>query len=325
MIVVRKVHFIVNPVSGRSGSARLVDDLGRRLRSVGCEVWIRKTAAGGDCRRFAAESMRERADFLVVVGGDGTVNEAADGLLAMTDSTQRGATTAAPSSGHSVPILVVPTGTENLLARYLGIRADVDELWRILQAPRCVTLDAGTVNGRTFLMVAGMGFDAEVVRRLSTDRRGHIHYGSYFGPLWRSFWSYRQPQVSVEADGVMLFEGRGMVFVGNIPRYAIGLRLLDRATPFDGLLDVCVFDCSWQGPLLRHAVSVLLRRHIGTRGVVYRQAKHVRVGSKTHPIGQIGQVAVPMELDGDLAGELPAEFGIRPSAVSFLVREGWQA
>lgn len=212
------------------------------------------------------------------------------------------------------PILVVPSGTENILAKYLDVRGNAERLRQILHDGKAVSLDLALRDRRPFLLVAGIGFDAEVVRRLAEDRDGHISYLSYSAPLWRTFWSYRHPQVSVEADGAVVFEGRGMVFIGNVPRYALGLQLLQKASPFDGLLDLCVFECTSQAGLLRHSLNVLLRRHVGTEGVVYRQARNIRVWSKE---------AIDVELDGDFAGSLPATFEILPAAVQFQVAANW--
>lgn len=299
-----KIHLIVNPVSGRSGRGRIIRRIGESLNAGGGLLTLHETRKSGDCHEFARQAAEAGADALIVVGGDGTICEAAGGVFSALGGTP------------GCPILVVASGTENLLAKYLGIPADADALLGILHEGRAVTMDLAFMNDRPFLMVAGMGFDAEVVRRLSASRRGHISYLSYAGPLWRTFWSYKHPEVSVEVDGSLVFEGRGMVFVGNIPRYAIGLRLLAKASPFDGLLDVCVFECAWQATLLRHSLNVLLRRHIATSGVVYRQARRVVVRSAR---------AVDVELDGDLAGALPAVFEIRPSVAQFLVSAEWSS
>ncbi len=212
--------------------------------------------------------------------------------------------------GDGVPILVVPQGTENILAKYLGIRAEADWLWRALVDGSESTLDVPVMNGRPFLLIGGIGFDAEVVRRVTLTRGGHITYLSYFWPLWRTFWGDSFPAISVEVDGQPVHEGPAMVFVGNVPRYAVGFRILEKAVPADGLLDVCVLPCRWQGGVLRHAANVLLRRHLGSRGVVYTQARRVRVWARQ---------PVPVQLDGDVAGWLPAEFEMPGKRVRFLV------
>lgn len=292
------IEFIVNPVSGRSGHRALVEDLRRRAESAGLTVAVRRTERAGHAEALAREACGNGTAVLVVVGGDGTVREIINGL-----------------SDAAPPILVVPGGTENILAKYLGLRRDVSMLWPVLRDRREVDLDVVLSGGRRFLLVTGIGFDAEVVRRLTLDRSGHITYLSYFWPIWRSFWSYRHPQVVVEADGKQVFEGPALVVVGSIPRYGMGLRLLARASPCDGLLDVCVFQCCHQLTLLRHAVNVLLRRHVGSRGVFYHQARRVRVSSDE---------SVPVEIDGDLAGSLPLEFEIAATKARFLVARDWQ-
>lgn len=299
----REIHFIVNPVSGRSGSRALVGRLESLLRGDGCRVTIKETRRAGDCFEYARSAAESGVDALVVVGGDGTLSEAAGGVHRVRAQGREGC-----------PILIGATGTENLLAKYLDVRGSAHDLRQILRDGREVSLDLATRDGHPFLLVAGIGFDAEVVRRLSANRKGHIGYLSYTAPLWRTFWSYRHPQVTVEADGAVVFEGAGMVFVGNIPRYAIGLRLLRNASPFDGVLDLCVFACRGHLGLIRHSVDVLFGKHIGSRGVVYRQARRVRVWS---------DAAVDVEMDGDLAAPLPATFEILPAAAPFLVAPGW--
>ena len=295
------VHVVINPVSGRSGGWEVICDLCRRMEAVGWTVAISRTGRIGDARAAATRACSDGARALVVAGGDGTVSEAASGMV-----------------GNGVPILVVPRGTENILAKYYGSALDADLLWQTLREGREIAMDIPVTNGRRFMLLAGIGFDAEVVQRLTRERKGHISYLTYFWPLWRTFWSHAYPHLSVEADGVKVFEGAGLAFVGNVPRYAIGLRILDRASPVDGLLDVCVLHCRRQDQLLQHAVNILRRRHVGGRDVIYTQARRVRV--------QAREQRVPLQLDGDFAGWLPegAEFEITGVRARFLVRRDWR-
>ena len=255
------------------------------------------TAKAGDATRFAQEADRRGTALVVVFGGDGTIREAANGVL-----------------GRNTPLLVVPSGTENILAKYLDIRANPDQLVRVIRDGAPYEVDAIRRGVAHFLLVAGIGFDAEVVRRLAEARTGHISYASYFWPIWRTFWSYRHPQVYVRADGATIFRGRGMVFIGNVPRYAIGLRLLQLAHPADGMMDICVFPCISHLSLIRHSVNALLRRHLRRGRVIYRQARRVEV-SADGPVN--------LEIDGDLGSPLPAVFEVAPRAVRFLVAADW--
>ncbi|MFH1419597.1 MAG: diacylglycerol kinase family protein [Planctomycetota bacterium] len=288
-----RILVVVNPVSGRGKRRETLASLIRRLREAGCSVVVLETAKPGDARAAAAQSCRDGCDVLIVAGGDGTINEAVRGLV-----------------DESPPILIVPMGTENILAKYLGLPTDCAGLLEVLREGRSVQLDVATRNGDRFLLVAGVGFDAQVVREVSRVRKGHISYFSYLGPLWRTFWSYRHPRLRVDCDGEPIFDGEGLVLLGNVPRYAMGLRVLSRAVPDDGLIDACVFECPRRVSLLRHALNVLLRRHPGRPGVVYRQAKTVRVASDEQ---------VPVEVDGEVGGWLPAEFTITETRARFLV------
>lgn len=311
-----RISIIANPVSGRGGVSRALASTCQCLEREGFSVTAFETRAAGDAARLSAEARRTGAEALVVIGGDGTVREAAAGLLRATDE---GPDHATP------PILVIPTGTENILAKYLGLTAAPDQVARVLREGRTLAIDVGLANGSPFLLVAGAGFDAEVVRRLTAERGGHINYASYIHPLWRTFWSFRQPYLQVDADGATVFRGQGMVFVGNVPRYAVGLRLLHKADPSDGLLDLCIFSCRGRLSLLRHAINVLLRRHVKSRGVTYLQAKSVTVrpaedvrpGDRLDPPRRAAPVHV--EIDGDLAGELPMTFEMARRQLHFFV------
>ncbi len=292
------VHLIVNPVSGAGAPARrMLSEFCERLSSLGFHVSVHRTAGPGDAAVLARQCCERPCRVLVVAGGDGTVREAASGM---------------PRAG--VPMLVLPAGTENILAKYLGMTGKAEWLCEVLRANKQSTFDVATMNGRPFLLMAGVGFDADVVRRLAACRTGPITRLDYFGPIWRAFWGFRHPALRVETDGEFLTEGRGPAYVGIVPRYAVGLRILDRAVPNDGLLDVCVLRCSGRLSLLRHAMRILLRRHTRSSEVTYRQARRVRITSN-EPMG--------IQLDGDWAGFGPAEFGIRQNAIRFLVPPGW--
>lgn len=259
---------------------------------------VHATEAAGHAAAIARALPRDTPAVLVA-GGDGTLREAAEGLL-----------------GRSIPLAGLPTGTENILARELGWRCGSSAAVNTLLHGRVRRIDAGSAAGRIFLVVAGVGFDAEVVGRVSRRRGRHISYLNYGWPLWRTFWEHRYPDLQVAVDGRMVFEGRGLVIAGNVARYGIGLRILERADPADGLLDVCVFPCSHSGKLLAHAAWTLLRRHVRCGGAVYAQGRRLQLRSSSR---------VPVELDGDVAGWLPVDLEIHPQALLVLQDPGGMA
>lgn len=296
------VQVVVNPVSGRTSSEPLVTALAQRVEAMGSTARVHRTTGTGDGARVVAGCNPETCRALVVVGGDGTVREAATSVKS------------------EVPIVVLPRGTENLVAKYLGMTADVDAAARLLRDGVPVDIDIAearwATSTRKFLLVGGVGFDAEVVRLVHGGRRGHISHMSYFWPILKTFLTFRHPTIRVETDNGVMFEGRGMVFVGNIPRYAIGLRLVPKADPRDGFLDVCVFECASRLRLIRHAMMVALGRHVGSKGVHYSQTRGVRVSATDH---------AEVEIDGDLAEPLPVEFRMNGERARFLVSPNWRA
>jgi diacylglycerol kinase (ATP) len=299
-----RIIVIENPVAG-SARGRVVERrMLHRLRAEGARLDVLTTAAPDDARRFA-RTLPAETDLVIVVGGDGTVNEVVDGLLSGDVRRQE------PS--RRPPIFIVPRGTENLLAKSLGLSIEAVEKTLLRKQWHTAEFDVGVAGGRRFLCVLGVGFDAQVLRHLLRRRRGHITHFDYFWPLWRTFWEWRFPPLRVEMDDRLVFDGRGLAFVGNISRYALGLRILRDARPDDGLLDVCVYACERQVSLLRHSAWTAMGRQIGRRGVIYQRGRRVRISSNR---------PLPVEVDGELFGATPIECSVEPRAVRFVTPAG---
>ena len=286
------VHLIINPHSGYGGQKHRLADLRTALRGARIPFVEYVTKAPADATRYAA-TLPGDTSAVVVVGGDGTVNEVVAALV-----------------GTDVPILPCPAGTENLLAKELKIPANPARLVEILLRRRIVSCDVGRINGRNCLLIIGVGFDGEVVRRLANIRTGHISHLSYFWPIWRTFWEHDFPRMRIVADGEEIFDGLGMAFIGNISRYAVGLRICKDARYDDGLLDLVVFSCSRPHALVLHAAWTLLRRHPLKGNVIYRQFKKLRIESDT---------PVPSQVDGDVGPSTPLDIEVLDTRVKLLV------
>ncbi|MHC4666732.1 MAG: diacylglycerol/lipid kinase family protein, partial [Planctomycetota bacterium] len=120
--------------------------------------------------------------------------------------------------------------------------------------------------------------------------------------------------MEVEVDNEEVFRGRGLVFVGNISRYAMGLQVLHDADFSDGLLDVCIYKCASRVRLVKHSLMTILKQHTHGSDVIYRQGKRVTVSSKAADIAT--------EIDGDPGPALPIEIKVIPHAVNCIVPEG---
>jgi len=286
------VHVIINPHSGSGMKRRTLSELRSALRRQGREVVEHRTTAPGDATAYA-RAVRDQTEGVIVWGGDGTVREVASAL-----------------AGTNVPVLACGVGTENLLAKELRIPAHPHRLAEIFAAGRTVECDLGMVNGQNFLLIMGVGFDGEVVRRLATIRRGHITHLSYFWPIWRTFWEHDFPRIRVRADGEEVFDDYGLAFVGNISRYAVGLRICRDARYDDGLLDLVVFTCTRQQALVLHAAWTLLRRHPLKGNVIYRQFRRARIDTDR---------PVPSQIDGDVGPNTPLDIAVHAGKLRLLV------
>ncbi len=285
-------HIVINPSSGSGPKRSALMGLRSALRAQGRRLVEYRTRGPGDATRYV-QSVRDQSELVVSWGGDGTVREIASALV-----------------GSEVPLLACPAGTENLLAKELRIPSHPGRLAGIVAAGSTAEFDLGIVNGQHFLMIMGVGFDGEVVRRLATVRRGHITHLSYFWPIWRTFWEHDFPRIRVAADGEEVFDDNGLAFVGNISRYAVGLRICRDAEFDDGLLDLVVFSCRQQTALVLHAAWTLLRRHPLKGNVIYRKFRRARI--ETTPV-------VPSQMDGDLGPDTPLDISLHPGKLKLLV------
>lgn len=292
------IAFIVNPKSGASHSGIHTRPMEKYLASRGFEVRANLTSSLEDACELATEAAVDYDCAVVVAaGGDGTIREVAHGL-----------------EGSDKPLLIIPQGTENLLANELGYDHRLDSVIKIFEAGFTKYLDLGRANGRCFTCIAGFGFDGQVVAKVHRARDGHICHMDYFWPIWRSFWAYKFEPMKVTADGNEIFNDRGLVFVGNISRYALGLNILHKADYSDGLLDVCIYKCRSHVHLLKHSVLTIAKRHWKKNDVISLQAKKVTVAAESE--------AIATEIDGDPGPRLPVNIEVVPRAVKVLVPQG---
>ncbi len=301
----RRVLIAANPRAGYQNRREIVERFSQELLTRGFEPVIHNEIdqLAQDAERLLA-SGQLRA--VVAAGGDGTFRLVAE------------------RTPPGTPLFILPLGTENLLARYLELSTDVVELTRIIAEGRTVRFDAGQVNDgktgdRLFTLMAGCGFDAEVVRRLHNERSGHIHHLSYAKPILDAIRKYEYPELRVYyapdgSDELTTEITARWVFVVNLPRYAGGLSFAPQASGTDGLLDVCTFK---EGSLmygLMYLGGVMLGQHEGMQDFTRVQTRRLRVEAAGN---------APYQLDGDPGGELPVEFSVLPGRIRLLIDPSW--
>ncbi len=293
-----RVLVFANPIAGMGSGKAMALALEKRLKREGynAEAIFERPEGLSD------EEIARETSAVIAIGGDGTIRGVA-------------ARVHAASPRKAIPMLIVPMGTANLLGRHLGIRWNPDtvaaDVTRTLAHHRVMKLDAARANDQLFLLMAGIGLDAQVVHELDRIRRGPIDYLSYVLPAATALAMYRFPAITVTVDGKTVAKDLPAVaFVGNVKEYGTGFPILPHARPDDGLLDVCVLPCANPKDLVFHLMRAATGEHLAAEGSVYVKGKHVRVES---------EVAVPVQLDGDAAGHTPVEMDLMPVRLAFMV------
>jgi len=276
------VGIAANAASGRGKGRETVERLAVELGWLGYEARVAWSLA--DRRELVAAAEGDSGcRCLAAVGGDGTV-------------------AALINECPSVPIAVVPAGTENLFARHFGFSRNPRRAAARIAGGHGELMDLGVADGRRFALMAGFGFDADVVGRHHAARLGRTgvlrptHRAAYVEPVLRSSLAYRFPALTMEAEGV---DGDVEILVGttafvfNLPRYALGLPFAPSAQADDGWLDLVVFRDP--GPLraLHYLWLVVRGLHLDRPGIIHRRVRRVAIQA---------EAAVPVQLDGDPGG-----------------------
>jgi diacylglycerol kinase (ATP) len=288
----RSAVLIHNPGSGQRRSRfdsipRLID----LLRERGVNVTPHVTTAPGDATRLAAQAVADKVDIVLIHGGDGTVNEALQGLI-----------------GGGTALALWPAGTANVLAREIGLSADVERVADIVGAGRMRRVSVGRAGERYFLLMAGVGMDAAVVRAVNPGLKRLTGEGAYWMAGLKQLTDWRPERFLLEIEGQQY--GATFAVVANAASYGGGLRFAPHASMDDEVLDLCLFDSVQRHRFARYIAAAFTGSHLSLPGVTCLQARRL----VAH--GTAGQF---VQVDGELHGPLPMSFECIPAALSLLV------
>lgn len=287
-----------NPRAGARSRQETIDAFVSQLESR--KYQIEKVTDPAVLSDLVATRLKEGDLRLVVsAGGDGTVRLVVNLTPAET------------------PIMPLPMGTENLLAKYLRIPKEPDQWPEIVDSGSLVRWDTGRViegdQSRIFLLMLGCGFDADVVRRLDESRSGHIWHLSYMKPILDSMRNYEYPELQIEyrSNESELWTSctSHWAFAFNVPTYAGGLRIAPVADPTDGMLDLCTFTGASLPQSLFQLAAVLLRQQGEWSGFSHVGSPRIRISSEQK---------VPYQIDGDTGGYLPVELEVNSRRVTLV-------
>lgn len=304
---------IINPASagGATGDAwpANASSLRRHFGAFSCAF----TARAGDAALIAAREAKAGRRFIIACGGDGTVSEVANGIL---------------RSGATAELGVLPSGTGGDFRRTLGLPTDAAEAARALREGKTRRMDVGRVSFRNhegedeeryFLNVASLGMGGAVVERVKANPLAWLPANAsrllggrvaFAAAALQTALTFSQPTLEIELDDHPAFRLRlANLCIANAQYFGGGMRVAPTARVNDGLLDiVSIGDFSALG-ILANSYRIYFGTHLGMQKVKHARARRlaVRAADNAEP--------VMLEVDGELAGQLPATFHILPGAL----------
>jgi YegS/Rv2252/BmrU family lipid kinase len=272
----KRAALVVNPIKV-DDRASFIDAVERAMRSHGWRepLWF-DTTPEDPGRSQARRAVDAGADIVLACGGDGTVTECAEGV-----------------ADRVVPLGILPLGTGNLLARNVGLPAHWPEALSVALTGVDHPLDSGIVNGRSFVVMAGLGLDARMLNDTSEPLKRRLGWVAYVVAALRHVRD-RPMRITVVADGGRPARMRASaVIIGNVGWLRGGLPLMPDARPDDGYLDAVVLTARGLAGWLALIAQVVTRRGASHRLMRLRfRELHVDVDR-----------AQPWELDGEVMGE----------------------
>jgi diacylglycerol kinase (ATP) len=283
----RKALLFAN-VASRQGAMDLAPAL-EVLRQGGVRVLEERPP---DVRQLGAwiAAHRSAADLVIIGGGDGTLNAAAEGLVEA-----------------GLPLGILPLGTANDLARTLGIPSSVLEASRVIVEGRTHPIDLGRVNGKHFFNVASVGLSVHVARELGVDIKRRWGVLGYSLTLWRALGRHRAFRAEIRCNGTRARVRTIQISVGNGRYYGGGMTIAADAAIDDGLLDVVSLAPQALVGLILNLPALRWGWHERAQRVTHWRCRDIEIRTVR---------SLPVNTDGEVTTRTPAHISVVPEAVS---------
>ncbi|NLN14363.1 MAG: diacylglycerol kinase family lipid kinase [Tissierellia bacterium] len=284
----RRVKFIVNPSSGRQTAEAKIDALSKLLLDDGYTVAKFFTKGKDDAMKETIRTCKEDWDFIIVSGGDGTVNEVARGIM---------------NSERKIPVAILSSGTVNDFANYMNIPTKASEFFNMIKKGKIIDIDLGQVGDNYFVNVAAGGLLTNVGYQVQPEAKARLGRLAYYLEGLREFvtegiepihMKFESEEYTLE-DKVLLFLISNSSSIGGFKKLA------PAAEVGDGLLDVLIIKDSDIGEIANIFFMILRGDHINHPNVVYFKTNKIKVESDRD---------VTIDIDGEYGGKLPKTFQV---------------
>ena len=306
----RRLLVIHNPVAGRRRRKRFWEVL-ELLERDGNELTLHMTEAQGDAIAFAREIAPGDTDLVVAAGGDGTINEVANGLVP--GGLEKGGRPA------PAPLAIVPLGTSNVLAAEIGLSPKPVAVARTIREGATARVSLGRFAGPgplmderpAFLLMAGVGVDAQAVAGVETALKRRFAQGAYVWAGLKAVLASRGQRYLLEVDGAR--HEAAWAVVAKAGRYGGPFLLAPRARLDEPHFEVCLFDRGGLGAMALYGSALVLGLLPRAPGFTSVLGERVRISALA------AEGAEPLQCDGDDMARLPVEIEVLPDALDLVV------
>lgn len=292
-----RAQLIYNPTAGQIWSSFAPEQVREYLAQQDWQVDLKPTAYAGQGAELARQAVRDQLDVVIAAGGDGTINEVVQGLA------------------HSkVKLGILPVGTTNVLARELKVPLNFQQALEYLPVAHTRVIDLGQMNRRYFLLMAGIGYDAELVRDVNPQLKSLAGKIAVVFSGVMNLFNHRPFKVKI-----LLRDARGkkrrlrrsamQIFVSNAATYATDYKIAAEARMDDGLLELHIFKSKCFRDTLWALLAMLLRRHKEWADFDHYSVQAVKILSRK---------PIPVQIDGDTVGTTPVQIEVVPAALQIL-------
>ena len=295
----KKCLFIINPKSGQNtiqpNIDRYIGNLIIRKIINHVDVEFTTVKKNGYALSFIASN---DYDFIVAVGGDGTINEVIHGMI---------------DSKKTMPVALLCAGTVNDFASFLQLPTSIDKFCDMIEQFYHVPCDVGKVNQRYFINVAAAGMFSDVAINVSKEEKKLLGALAYYLNGLISFPSQVQKQLNLKItlNHEEIFEDTfSLLLVTNTNRVGGFMEVAPIASIHDGLLDLILIKKCNVAELANLSKDFLLKKHLSSPYIIYKQAKHIQIESN---------IQHDLDLDGEKGGTIPCTIKTIPSAIKIIV------
>ncbi|HEX5449957.1 MAG TPA: diacylglycerol kinase family protein [Gaiellaceae bacterium] len=295
-------YFLVNPASQNGATGRRWPELAHRAAQLGLTGEALFSERPGHLIELAREAVARGAQRIVAVGGDGTLNEAVNGV-----------------AGSNTELATIPFGTGMDFVRTFGIPTKFESAVRVAAGSNVRTIDAGHVQYRTwageeaerwFANMGSVGMSGAVAARANNTSKALGGRATFFYALVRVFLEWQNSEVTVSLDGAERRARMHDVIVANGRFAGGGMKLAPGAEPDDGTFDVVLIGDVSKLDFATQAPGIYRGRHVKHPKVEVLRSRRVQVDASEQ---------LPIELDGEQVGTTPVTFELVPGALKLLV------